>query len=614
MKIKLDDNNEIRFGLNNNDDINLDVGDTIDLGTNDYNDLTNKPSIEGVELIGDVSLDDLGVAYVDDIPTDVSELENDAGYISTESDPTVPAWAKAPTKPTYTASEVHALSDNTFIPSALGELDNDMGYITADDIPPLVTDLGYIDSSEYEDDKDAFLNTLIAEGDYRFIWEDGDDFETYIHVENLLDDSGNGFIYQRYWYTEEGPHYLYHRWMWAEDSEVLDYGDYSYMTFADASSSFAILGHGHLDSAALNKTVWDYIEDDLIFNNTSPLVIYNDQINNKNWIIERFTIYKNPLDRFVRVCEMDNPSHFYQRHGTYSGGSITWDSWQEFGSVDSSPRIFSGTSDTAAATTEKAVVCPEFKASDLKVGTMILVSFDNTNSGAVGSITLNVNGTGPKPIRRNNSGTIGNLDSAGYIKADSTYPFIYDGANWVTWYDTNTNTIGYTIRTNGLSLPMKSITYRYRIMFTSSDGNYYVPANNSTSTNATASRTVCQDKIDPFGRIVYYGTTASVAAGSRPNVSYQYQQYNGIALGYSFNRTGAALTLTAWKPVYVKCTPQADGGAIIDATTPYVQDLPTTNDGFIYIFLGIATAATTIEMTIEHPVYYHDGTRIRLWT
>ena len=100
MKIKLDDNNEIRFGLNNNDDINLDVGDTIDLGTNDYNDLTNKPSIEGVELIGDVSLDDLGVAFVDDIPTDVSELVNDAGYITTESDPTVPAWAKAPTKPT----------------------------------------------------------------------------------------------------------------------------------------------------------------------------------------------------------------------------------------------------------------------------------------------------------------------------------------------------------------------------------------------------------------------------------------------------------------------------------------------------------------------------------
>ena len=30
-------------------------------GTNDYNDLINKPSIEGVELIGDKTLEELGV-------------------------------------------------------------------------------------------------------------------------------------------------------------------------------------------------------------------------------------------------------------------------------------------------------------------------------------------------------------------------------------------------------------------------------------------------------------------------------------------------------------------------------------------------------------------------
>lgn len=43
-------------------------------------------------------------------PTNVSAFENDAGYLTgyTESDPTVPQWAKAPTKPTYTASEVGA--------------------------------------------------------------------------------------------------------------------------------------------------------------------------------------------------------------------------------------------------------------------------------------------------------------------------------------------------------------------------------------------------------------------------------------------------------------------------------------------------------------------------
>ena len=50
-----------------------------------------------------------------DIPTSVSQLTNDSGFITsyTETDPTVPSWAKASTKPTYTASEVGALSGNS---------------------------------------------------------------------------------------------------------------------------------------------------------------------------------------------------------------------------------------------------------------------------------------------------------------------------------------------------------------------------------------------------------------------------------------------------------------------------------------------------------------------
>ena len=48
-----------------------------------------------------------------------SELENDSGYLTsyTETDPTVPSWAKAETKPTYTADEVGA-RPNTWMPTA----------------------------------------------------------------------------------------------------------------------------------------------------------------------------------------------------------------------------------------------------------------------------------------------------------------------------------------------------------------------------------------------------------------------------------------------------------------------------------------------------------------
>lgn len=44
------------------------------------------------------------------VPTKTSDLTNDSGFLTsyTETDPTVPSWAKASSKPTYTASEVGA--------------------------------------------------------------------------------------------------------------------------------------------------------------------------------------------------------------------------------------------------------------------------------------------------------------------------------------------------------------------------------------------------------------------------------------------------------------------------------------------------------------------------
>ena len=61
-------------------------------------------------------------ALVADIPTKTSDLTNDSGYITQESDPTVPSWAKAQTKPTYTAAEVGAQSDVGFYIDAQGYL------------------------------------------------------------------------------------------------------------------------------------------------------------------------------------------------------------------------------------------------------------------------------------------------------------------------------------------------------------------------------------------------------------------------------------------------------------------------------------------------------------
>ena len=60
-------------------------------GTTDYNALENKPTLNGQTLQGNVILD---------IPSKVSQLQNDANYISdyTETDPTVPTHVKSITQ------------------------------------------------------------------------------------------------------------------------------------------------------------------------------------------------------------------------------------------------------------------------------------------------------------------------------------------------------------------------------------------------------------------------------------------------------------------------------------------------------------------------------------
>lgn len=76
-----------------------------------------------------------GDAQILNKPTKVSDFTNDAGYLTTETDPTVPAWAKAAQKPTYTASEVGAptvAEMNTAIGTAIGNINSfDMAVVQA---------------------------------------------------------------------------------------------------------------------------------------------------------------------------------------------------------------------------------------------------------------------------------------------------------------------------------------------------------------------------------------------------------------------------------------------------------------------------------------------------
>lgn len=484
MIIHVNDENTIDVSVSDQPAIQSTAGETVNIGVRSYDELEDKPSIEGVELSGSMTLDDLRAytqsqidallalkASYSDIPTKVSQLTNDSGFIAeyTETDPTVPAWAKARTKPSYTAQEVGALPASTHIPGKVSELQNDSGFIT-----------GYTETDP----------TVPA-------WAKAENKPTYTASEvGALPD------------TTEIP------------SKVSDLTN---------------------DSNFTSKSYVDGQDDDI-----------------------RGKVFYGQVD------------------GTSTSTAFT-------ATIDGITEYVDG----------------------------LAVMLKNGVVTSAAGFTIDINGLGAKHAYSNMAAATAETTM---FNVNYTMLFVYDstrveGGGWILYrgYNANDNTIGYQVRTNLYSLPAKDKFVRYRLLFTSADHEHFVPANTSTSTNATAKRDTNQTPINPFGPIVYYGATAAVAVDSRPGVSALWQQY-GIALGYSFNRTGAALTMIPWKPVYLKCAPQADGSAIIDKDDPFVQDLPATADGKIYIFLGVAYSATNIELNINHSVYYHDGTAIRIYT
>ena len=84
------------------------------------------------------------------VPTKVSQLENDKGYLTSysETDPTVPAWAKESAKPNYDYSEIKNTPTIPTLPTKVSAFDNDAHYLTEEAIPTEVSsfnnDSGYL--------------------------------------------------------------------------------------------------------------------------------------------------------------------------------------------------------------------------------------------------------------------------------------------------------------------------------------------------------------------------------------------------------------------------------------------------------------------------------------
>lgn len=252
--------------------------------------------------------------------------------------------------------------------------------------------------------------------------------------------------------------------------------------------------------------------------------------------------------------------------------------------------------------------------SSLEVGQEIryYLPVAGTSSAATLNLTLSDGTTtGEISILRAATSTVTTNFAAGNI-----IYLTYDGSAWKVsaYVDSNTNTIGYQLRTNSGIYKNGAATActRYQLLVEGVDG---LEAFTSTSNSTKATKTQLSPQYIINGRIKYYSSTTTIASESNFGVSAIWQQY-AIDLRYSFNIT--TTTLTVGKPVYIKMSVNDNGTlspvySAVSGGHPLVQDLPTTEDNYVYVRLGQAYSGYQMELEIDHPMYEFKNNKLRIY-
>lgn len=175
---------------------------------------------------------------------------------------------------------------------------------------------------------------------------------------------------------------------------------------------------------------------------------------------------------------------------------------------------------------------------------------------------------------------------------------------WLLKAIDNNDTATKLYRGNG-TLIANSAIYRYQLLFSINETTV-TPLNNVSNNTGTTKTMLTNIAFDPFGEIFYYDSTTTINADGNVGTSARWSA--NFDLRYTFN---CGQTLTAQKPLYLKVLPQSDGKVKIADSLPITHDLPTTNDGILYIFLGRTYSTYQMYLYPVHHIYYHDGTGIK---
>ena len=244
--------------------------------------------------------------------------------------------------------------------------------------------------------------------------------------------------------------------------------------------------------------------------------------------------------------------------------------------------------------------------------------------------TININGIGAVPLRESADGAGTTSTNTTYCPAGSTGIFTYIEADGLfrSSYDYNSDTVNKLQETGNIKVSMA--TYRYKILLQDENGTYApISTNNKTgrtSNNGLATpNTTTKFKI---GCPIYYyesntnlsvdGTTGAVDSSYNMSLLYSFTTStteDQVKIGDTIITEGNYL------PVYLIAKENGDGTFSLDSTLSstdiayhLTQELPSTNTGYIYIYLGRLTSAYQLRITVAHPVYKWNGTRYDIYS
>lgn len=277
-----------------------------------------------------------------------------------------------------------------------------------------------------------------------------------------------------------------------------------------------------------------------------------------------------------------------------------------------------GESTTAAATAQKEVTVPDI--SELNVGQIIIVK--PTITSTVANSTLKVNDFPAYSMLYNGNAISTSTDSIVWAANVPSW-FVLDDVSGTRYW----RFAGHGLDSNSTYTLNKLIdagqytagtgTYavtRYSILAEKPDGTWEKITSTASKYSTGTTKTVNTSGF-VLNQLRYYNTTTNIATGTLITTNTLEKQSASINYAYSLN-CGTEPGWNIGDYIYLVETLGSDGLFYLDTTQWWSTSLPSTEDGKLYIHVGIALTTTdaTGSFLMERPIYYYKGGAVRLWS